>query len=95
MPGELGEDAGLDAMGRVGAAIEILREELLALGMLQEIAEQRLEMLRRHRAVVLPPDGAVGRGIADDELVLGRAAGMAAGIGDERAARGRARIRRA
>ena len=37
MPGELGEDAGLDTEGGIGAAIEILRVERFAFGMLKEI----------------------------------------------------------
>ena len=88
VPGHLGEDPSLDAMSRIGAAIEILREKLLALGVLDEVAEQGLELLRRDRAVVLPPDALLGQCVLDDELVLGRAAGMAAGIGAERTAAG-------
>ena len=32
MPGELGEDAGLDPVGRISAAIEVLREQRHAFG---------------------------------------------------------------
>ena len=43
---------------RVGAAVEVLREQRLALGVGEEIGEQRVEMLDRHRIVVVPPDDA-------------------------------------
>jgi hypothetical protein len=70
----------------IGAAIEVLRVELLALGVLEEIGEQHVELLRRKLAVLLPPDGLLGLRVADHELVLGRAAGVDAGLGAERAA---------
>ena len=76
MPGVFGEDARPDAEGRVGAAIEILGEQRLALGVGEEVGEQRVEMLDRHRIVVVPPDDRIGVGVADDELVLRAAAGM-------------------
>ena len=86
VPGELGEDARLDAVFRIGAAIEVLREQLLALGVREEVVEQHIELLRRELAVLLPPDRLFGLLVADDELVLGRAAGVDAGLGAERAA---------
>ena len=45
-------------------------------------------MLCRHRVVVVPPDGWIGVGVADHELVFGAAAGVNAGVGDERSVRG-------
>ena len=45
MPGELGIDARLDAVFGIGAAIEILREQRLAFGVLQDVAIQIFEML--------------------------------------------------
>ena len=102
VPGKLGEHARLDAVFRIGAAIEVLREKLLALGVLEEVVEQNIELLRRKLAVLLPPDRLLGGVVADDELVLRRAAGVDAGLGAERAAlddvafvRARAHIRRA
>ena len=86
MPGELGEHARLDAVFRIGAAIEVLREKLLALGVLEEIVEQHIELLRRQLAVLFPPDRLFGGVVADDELVFRRAAGVDAGLGAERAA---------
>ncbi len=45
MPGQFGEDAGLDLEGRIGAAIEILREQRHAFGVLEEIGIERVELL--------------------------------------------------
>ncbi len=84
VPGVFGEDARLDAEGRVGAAVEILGEQRLALGVGEEVGEQGVEMLDRHRGVVVPPDDRIGVGVADDELVLRAAAGVDAGVGDKR-----------
>ena len=86
MPGDLVVDAGLDPVFRIGAAIEILRVQRLALGVGNEIVEQQLEFFRRQAAVLLPPDGLLGLRVDDDELVLGAAAGVRAGFGAERAA---------
>ena len=58
VPGVFGEHARLDAQRRVGAAIEILREQRLAARVVEEVLEQRVEMLDRHRIVVFPPDDA-------------------------------------
>ena len=80
MPGELGEDAGLDAEARVGAAIEILREQRHAFGVLEEILVQRLELLGGDRLIAGPPHRLVGERIADSELVLRAAAGELAGV---------------
>jgi hypothetical protein len=44
MPGEFGIDPRLDAVFRIGAAIEVLRVQRLALGMRDEIVEQQLEI---------------------------------------------------
>ena len=38
--------------------------------------------------LIVPPDGVLGLGVADDELVLGRAAGVLAGLDDQRAVLG-------
>ena len=37
MPGIFGDDAGLDAVGRVGAAEQVLHEQVLAFGMGDEV----------------------------------------------------------
>ena len=72
----------------VGAADQILHEQVASGGMRAEIGEQRVEMRRRHRPGCCPtrPSSSVAV-VADDELVLGRAAGVLAGLGDERAMR--------
>ena len=85
MPGQLGEDAGLDAVARIGAAMEILREQRHAFGMLEEIGIERVELLRGDRLVAGPPHVLVGGGVANGELVLRAAAGEFAGIRAERA----------
>jgi hypothetical protein len=79
VPGKLGDHAHLDAMLRISTAIQVLHEQAFALGMGQEVALQRLEVVRRHRLVVVPPDVGFGVGIAHDELVLRRTAGVLAG----------------
>src|SRR5262249_49843201 len=55
MPGELGEDAGVDAEAWISAAVEVLREQRHALGVPEEIPIQRLELLRGDRLVAGPP----------------------------------------
>ena len=70
------------------AGVEVLGEQRLALGVGDEIGEQGVEMLAPHRIVVVPPDDALGLGVADDELVLRAASGMHAGVGDQRPMRG-------
>ena len=92
VPRIFGKDPGLHAERLIGAAIKILREKFLALGVLDEIGEQRVEIGFRHLAVVVPPHGVGGDSIVDDELVLGRAASVLAGLGDERAALGDHRL---
>jgi len=91
MPGELGEDACLDPILGIGAAIEILGEQPLALGMSEEILVQQIELLGRDLAVLVPPDRLLGLAVANDELVLGAAAGMDAGLGGERGLTSRGR----
>ena len=85
MPGKLGEDAGLDAEGRIGAAIKILREQRHAFGMLEEILVECFELLRGDRLVAGPPHVLVSQGVANGELVLWAAAGEHAGVRAQRA----------
>ena len=86
VPGVFGEHAGLDPVFRIGAAVEILREQFLAFGVRLEIGEQIVEILLRHFAVAVPPHRILGERIDDGVLVLRRAAGVVAGLGAERAA---------
>jgi hypothetical protein len=46
VPGEFGKHAGLDLEIRIGAAIEILREQPHAFGMLEEVGVERGELVR-------------------------------------------------
>ena len=86
VPGELRIDARLDAIFRIGAAVEVLREQRLAFGVSNEVVEQKLEFLGRQPAVLFPPDGLFRLRVDHDELVLGAAPGVHAGLGAERAA---------
>src|SRR5262249_62244509 len=45
VPGELGEHAHLDAIGRIGAAVQVLREQPAAARMRNEVLVQALEVL--------------------------------------------------
>ena len=87
VPGKFVDDAHIDAVLRLRPAKQVGDvERLLFAQRLEEIVLQCGEMLRRHRDIgVAPPDGAFGFGVADDELVLGAAAGMLAGLDDQRA----------
>ncbi len=86
VPGVFGEDAGLDPVFGIGAAVEILREQGLAFGMREEVRQQIFEMLFALFAVAVPPDGVFGRCVDDRMLVLRRAAGVMSGLGAKRAA---------
>ena len=86
MPGQLGEDPRFYPVFRIGAAIEVLCEQLLAARMRDEIVVQQLEVRLAELAVAVPPDRVLGQRIDDGMLVLGAAAGMDAGLGAERAA---------
>ena len=88
VPRIFAEDADIDARGGRGAAIEILRVEALAARVLQHVGLEEGEGLRRHGLGVVPPDLVFGGLVADDELVLRRAARVDAGDGGERAMRG-------
>ncbi len=85
MPGELGEDAGLDPERRIGAAIEVLCEQRHALGSFKEVGIKRLELLGGDRLVAGPPHVLVGGGVANRELVLGAASGEFTGVRAQRA----------
>ena len=86
VPGIFGEDACLDAVFRVGAAIEVLREQRLAFGVGEKILQQVLEVLFVLLAVAVPPHGVFGRRIDHGVLVLRRTASVVSGFGAQRAA---------
>ncbi len=86
VPGELVDHPDPDPVLGLRAAVEVGDEQGLLLSQRgHEIGLQGGEMVARHRLVVVPPDGGFGLGVADDELVVGGAAGMRAGSHDERA----------
>ena len=86
VPGIFGEDADLDAIGRIGAAVEVLREQLLAFAVRAEVGEHRGEVVLRHLAVAFPPQDVMRQIVVDRVLVLRRAAGVMAGEGRQGAA---------
>ena len=88
VPRKFANDAGLDAQGRVGAAVQILHEHVLALAMLKHVGKQQVEMFRGHGLVDVPPDILVHDSVANGELVLRRTPGVYAGFGDDGAAGG-------
>ena len=83
-------DAHRDAVRRVGAGERVDDVEVA----LAEVTRRpsraaRSKLLRLERLVDLaPPDAVLGAGLAHDELVLGRAARVLAGVDDERPALG-------
>src|SRR5579863_6947658 len=83
MPGELVINAGLDAISRIGAAIEVLCKQSLAPGVGNEIVEQQLELFGGEAAVLFPPYGLLGLSVGDDEFIFGAAAGMDPRFGAE------------
>ena len=84
-------DARLHAVGRIGAAVEVLGEQLLALGVLAGSRRAAGRTARGEMASLLSHQtSSVGRLVAHDELVLRRAAGVDARVGEERAAGGSA-----
>ena len=63
-------------------------ERRLARELVGDLVAQPLEVLLGELLVAVPPDPVLGARLADDELVLRRAAGVPAGVDDERAALG-------
>jgi hypothetical protein len=88
VPGKFGKDAGLDAVFRMSAAVQILREQFLALGMREKIFQQQVVFLGLELAVFFPPHRIFGGRIDDDEFVFRAAACVHASIGAERTAGG-------
>ena len=87
VPGEFGDDLHADAMLGLRTAEQLLTIKPRAIGKVRkEVGLQRRKMLGRHRDVGLaPPDGAPRLVVLDDELVLGAAPGVLAGLDDQRA----------
>ncbi len=88
-PGALGDDADADAIVRVGPGEDLLDEKLLPGEVGGDFGEQRVELrladVLVHRT---PGDVLLAARFADGELVVGGAAGVLAGVGEQRAAGG-------
>ncbi len=93
VPRLLRDDPDRDAVGGVGAGVDVLDEEVAPLQVALEAVEEVVELLGGVGAVVLtPPDVPFGRGFLHDGLVVRGAAGVLAGVGDDGAARDDARL---
>ena len=90
LPGKFLDEADRQTVFGIGARIQILNKQLLPLQMRDDVAPQHVKLRRIDRLVDLaPPYLRVARRLLDDELVVGRAAGMRAGAADERAVLGK------
>ncbi|MNL26811.1 hypothetical protein D3C87_1483640 [compost metagenome] len=85
MPCVLSDDTRGKRVIGIGSADQVLDEKLPACCMGEHIGLQNGKMLRRHGLVIIPPDLVFGHGIAHDELVLRRAAGVLASDSAQRA----------
>ena len=86
VPGIFGNDPDRQAVGRVGAAIAILNECFLALEVIHHAGVDDIELVGADRLIDrTPPDVVLDRVVLDHEFILGRAAGIFAGLGDKRA----------
>ncbi|MDT4862923.1 hypothetical protein FQZ97_976050 [compost metagenome] len=71
-------------VARVGPGQQVLPQHAMPAQRGDGVSQQRVEMCRAHGARIVPPDGVFGQVVANDELVLGRAAGEGAGFHDKR-----------
>ena len=78
VPGVRRDEADRQAVRRVGAAEEVLHEQLARVEVGADILVQPVERLGLEPGVLLPPDPVGATGLFDDELVLGGAAGVRA-----------------
>ena len=93
VPGVLGDDPHPQAVLGVGAGVAVEDEQVLVGGEGADLLEQSVELRRLDRPVDLPPpDLAAGLLFLDDELVVGRAAGVDAGLGDQGTGLGQLRL---
>ncbi|OIQ68780.1 hypothetical protein GALL_496230 [mine drainage metagenome] len=86
VPGKFRHHAHVKTVRRLSAGKQILHEIVAPLHVGEHVLIQTLERVRRHRRVVFPPDRVFDRGMTNDMLIFGRAAGMAAGRYQKRAA---------
>ena len=92
MPGEFRYDTRRQGVFRIGTADQVLNIKRLALGMVEHVLMQDLEVLRRHLIVVVPPDFVRRIGVADDEFVLRGTARMLSRQGTHSAMSGQLRF---
>src|SRR6202035_5674026 len=87
VPGAVGDDAHLEPIVRIRAAVHVLDEDLATLEIGGKPPAHAVEDLFGHRLVdVAPPDVGFARRLLDDVFVLWGAAGIGAGAGHEGAA---------
>ena len=85
VPRLLGDDANGSRYAGIGAGPAVLDEEFLAAQVREHAALEAVERRGVDRPVHLAPrDVLLARGLADDELVVGRTAGVLPGAADER-----------
>src|SRR5712692_3690336 len=84
VPGELGDNADVQAVPRIGAGEHVLGVDVVARAELIHAPQQPFEARARDGLVArVPPDGTLAGGLFDEELVLGRPAGVAPGFGGQ------------
>jgi hypothetical protein len=89
VPRAFGNDAHRHPVLRICADEQVLHVDVAALVVGQDLTVQVVELFRRRGAIDRPPpDVVAARRLLDQELVLGRAAGVLAGLDDQRAAGG-------
>ena len=93
MPRAFGNHTHAQAIVRIGAGKAILHEQVAARQVIGDPVAQPVEGRPVDRLVDRAPiDGVFGFGIADDEFIVGRPAGMLAGDRYQRAAMGQPRL---
>ncbi len=93
MPRRLGDHADGDAVRAVGAGERVDDVDIAFAQPRRDLLAKSLEVILRDlRVDVAPPDAVLRARFADDELVLGRAAGVLTRVHDERAALGEPRV---
>ena len=93
MPRARGDDPHADPVRRMRPGERVDDVDVAGGELRSYLLTEPLERLLRDLGVhVAPPDPLLGAGLADDELVLGRAAGVDAGVDHQRATFGKARV---
>ena len=93
MPGALGKHANRDSVGGIRSRKGVDDVDVALAQTSGDLLAEMLEALLGDLGIdVSPPDSRLGARLADDELVLGRAARVLPGVDDERTALGEARV---